>query len=367
MKFTLERKHLRGALDKLVGFIPPGSNEEHNTVSLLLVEGQGFWTLDMATEGSDASFQTALPAQDVEESSDGDEVLIYGKLLIDIAKRAHSDTITFDVNFDEGFLEIVAGDTRWRTPFLIRSITRNEPAKETSRVSSDYLSEVLSKTKHAVGGDSGRPYLMILEISGNLVQACNGVTYHELAIESDMNLSLRAGIVVSLLQLLKSWDGEIVIGENDEYYTLQVNSDLLTLSKPKSNFPDLHAMLVKPMKSQVPSLLKVDKKVLRGALEEVKLLSSSDLPCVDMTMTENSVLLKCSRKNGAESTAKIPAYWSGPVREATFEIAALQDLISSVEDDKLELRFGKDGKSANSPMVVEGDGSWLMLNQMKSK
>jgi FlaG/FlaF family flagellin (archaellin) len=113
----------------------------------------------------------------------------------------------------------------------------------------------------------------------------------------------------------------------------------------------------------VPALLKVDKGALDKAVRRVKLVLDEGYPYVELHISKNEVVVRGTQKSGAEAATSVKASWATKPRIATFNIAHLSRTLSSLPDGELELRFGNDTKTKKSPMVMEGVGSWMMLNQ----
>jgi hypothetical protein len=80
-------------------------------------------------------------------------------------------------------------------------------------------------------------------------------------------------------------------------------------------------------------------------------------------VNKSEIVVRGTQKSGAEAVTSVPADWAAKPRIATFNVVYLMRSLQSLPDGVLELRFGNDTKTKKSPMVMEGAGSWMMMNQ----
>lgn len=148
-------------------------------------------------------------------------------------------------------------------------------------------------------------------------------------------------------------------------YLFDAAGDALQLPMLNVEFPDLDNVLIRPLRTKIPSLLRINKEDLIKSLKSVRLLTDKESPAVEIYLTPEQIVLRTSRTN-ANATAKVPARWAAGARTVYFDINSLLNFLEAYDRrGDIELRFGTDTREARGPMVAEGEDTWAMLNQLK--
>lgn len=352
----VSRPILINTLKKVVAFIPRvKSSTSTGIVNVEPLDNSIRLTLSYP----EAAIQTTVGAL---SNSDEESIRLHGPKFLAIVSSADRE-ISF--NADSSFVEIRSGSSVWREPMPVAvapSIIL--PSTPTCTVSTYSLLTAFNSVKYAIDSDSVRPALFMVDVKDGRVRACNGFQYHEISTNAnELNFSIPGGMVDSFCSVLRFFDGDIDLFEDDDSYYFKNQNNIISVHKLSSTFPDLDRLLVRPLKSEVPALLQVDKSGLIKAIKRVKLALDDAYPYVELHINKSEVLIRGTQKSGAEAATSIGANWASKPRIATFNVGHLLSTLNSLPDGELELRFGQDTKVKKSPMVMEGAGLWMMLNQ----
>jgi len=163
--------------------------------------------------------------------------------------------------------------------------------------------------------------------------------------------------------VMRHFDGEVEFYTDEESFYFKNGQDTIAVRRQQLAFPDLDRLLVRPLRSEVPALLQVDRDKLLKSLRKAQLAIDDHYPYVELHITKKEVLIRGTQKMGSEHTSAIPAVWDTRDRVATFNIKHIIQTVESLHKGTLELRFGPDTKKKKSPMAIEGVGTWTMVNQ----
>lgn len=308
---------------------------------------------------------------------------VSAKTLLGITGTIRDEVIVMHLDADEGELRIVTTTSEFTIPTLPPDpflLTENdyeawdEGGKEDGEpihatINAPDILNVLRRLKYAVGTESGRPYLMMLDVDNGRFRACDGWKYHEVNLRiNHLTFNVLGPGLEALMKVLRQPHWEAA---NTTFYRMQngflfdAHGDMLWLPKLNATFPDLDTALIRPLKTKIPSLLRVDREDLISGLKQVRLLTDKERPAVEMYLTPEQMTLRTSRTS-ANAVAKVPVRWAAQSRTAYFDVHSLLAFLDAYgRRGDIELRFGTDTKDARGPIVAEGEDSWAMLNQLK--
>lgn len=347
---------LVNTLKKIVSFIPKVKSSD--STGVVHVESlDDFIRLTLAYP--EASIQTTVGA--LSSSEEGD-VSLHGHKFLSIVAAADREII---FTADNGFADIRSGSSMWREPMpTSSSLLINYPAEKTCSINAYSLLTAFNSVKYAIDSEYVRPALFMVDVISGRVRACNGFQYHEVDTkQSSLTFSVPGGMVDSFCAVLRYFDGDIDFFEDDESYYFKNSNNIISIHKLAASFPDLDKLVVRPLKSETPALLQINKSDLVKAVKRVRLALDENYPYVELHINKSEVLVRGTQKSGAEAASSIKASWASKPRLATFNFKHLLETLGSLPDGDLELRFGSDTKAKKSPMVMEGSGTWTMLNQ----
>lgn len=352
----VSRPVLINTLKKVVAFIPKvKSSTSTGVVSVDPLENE----IKISLSYPEASITTKIGAlSDPEESS----IKIHGHKFLSIVGLSDKEIV---FTSDGSSAEIRSGTSLWKEPMpAAYTYTGSQPESPVCTVDSYALLTAFNAVKYAVDYDSVRPALFMVDVIDGRVRACNGFQYHEVDLKiPSLSFSISGGMVDSFCAVLRYFDGNIDFYDGSDSYFFNSSNTSISVRKLAASFPDLDRLLVRPLKSESPALLQVDKNALINAVKRVKIAIDDSYPYVEVHINKSEVLVRGTQKSGAEAVTSVPADWASKPRIATFNAKYLLQTLGSLSAQNLELRFGADTKSSKSPMVMEGSGTWTMLNQ----
>lgn len=367
MRFTISKHSMDAALSKIVSFLP---SRDHPTQPVMLsLEDGGVYLSTSIPEASVETFAEPVTDLQLPNGEEKSSFAINAKLLLDVVKRANSDAITFDYSAETNVLRIAANTSVWTLPLTHYTNAHPAPTTEHTQSTAATLVTALKAVQYAVGEETGRPYLMMLDVKEGRFRATDGTRYHEVNTGNDkLNFSIFCTVVAPVIAFLNSYGGaDVSIGECDEYTHFTIGDDSLAVSKLTVAFPNFDDVWLTPLRTQTPQILRVNRVALLSALERVQLVADKEKPHVEISMDRQSITLTCSRKNGAQASTTIDASWAGAIRSTTFNIKALLKTIKLSQDEDLEIRFTRETRERKSPMIIEEEGSWCLLNQIRTQ
>jgi len=353
----LSKTALVGTLKKVVSFIPKIKTSDYSgVVSILPMDGK----VKLVLSYPEATIESVC---DAISSTEGDTTIcIHGRKILPIVAASDKEV---ELTVHETFLEVVSGRSRWKEP-MPRVGTKPIILPDTPTATFDVypVLTAFNTVQYAVDSDSVRPSLYMIDVVDGRVRACNGFQYHEVSTKiPDLSFSIPGGMAESFIAVMRHFDGDVDFYTDDDSYYFKNGPDTIAVRKLQLSFPDLDRLLVRPLRSEVPALLQVDRNSLLGALRKARLALDDNYPYVEMHLTKQEILVRGTQKMGSEHTSVVKAVWDAKPRVATFNIKHIIQTIESLHSGVLELRFGPDTKKKKSPMAIEGVGTWTMLNQ----
>ena len=352
------KSDLLGVLKQVVTFIPRAKTSDSSSIVHLLPDPVG---ARLALHFPEASIEVLCPLKDGETFTEPMSFL--GPRFLAIVARC-SDEIT--ITKDETKAVIVSGKSKWVEPLLatknLRMLGRSDNPLTFNLF---FLTSSIAKVRYALDTDSARPALYMVDIENGRVRACNGFQYHE--VESDiagLTCSLPGTLLDNFVKTLRALGSdELQFWCDQDQFYFATDTSTIALRRLEVTFPDLDRLLVRPLKSESPALLQVDRDELLAAAQRVQLATDDDYPYVEVHLTKSEVLLRCTQKLGAEAISSVKALWDTKPRVATFNVHHFVKSIEALDRGTVEIRFGQDSKTSRSPLTVEGVGQWSMLNQ----
>lgn len=348
---------LAGTLKKVVAFIPKIKGSTNSGVISFLPDDPH---VRLILSFPEASMESKCTLTSIEGPSE--TIALNGRKFLSIVAASDKE---IELDTDEGYAVIKTGSTKWQEPMPNVSANRIK-LPDTDPVKFDVypLLKAMNTVRYAVDSDSVRPALFMIDVSDGRVRACNGFQYHEMSTDiTGLTFTVPGNMVENFVAVLRYFDGEVEFYSDDNSYYFKNGDDLISIRKLQLKFPDLDRLLVRPLRSAVPALLQVRKKDMLDALKQVHLVLEDTYPYVELHIHKDTLMFRCTQKAGAFSVAEIKCIWDTKPRIVTFNAKYLAQTLKSLHDGDLEIRFGEDTKNSKSSMVVEGVGTWTMLNQ----
>lgn len=325
------------------------------------------------------------PRIKVSVENSGSSLLVNAKLfhkIMELDVTEHSATI--EAVPSAGMLKVSRGSSTWLLPILdhhLQILGFDESKDELLSFPGAVMNDALRKVHKVEGGDMARPFLRALDCKNGKVRACNGHIYahYDTGIKS-LNFSIPSHLVRGLHFFIDRFaspynkDRENVIFYyqdlgNVVHFT-HASFDFFT-AKPLLDFPDLDKIIVRPAKSQVPAVLKVNKAGLDEAVSRASLTIDKSNPMINLAIQEKVLTVSCTDASGGSSSSSVTCQWLSSPLEATFYYPDFRKLLNNIElppfTNDVELRFSTNTKTQKTPLVVEGDRTWSLINQVTSR
>lgn len=357
MKVKANKKDIVAALSKAVSFIP---NSSEGRVSLVYLQANQDG-LRVAVSFPDITFITSCPAR-VQET--GDPIALYGRKFYEILRQTSHQV---DLFMQDSKLALVSEDSKWVERTVVGAMkTLTPPEDVLARVESEDLHQALKSIKYATSKDTIQPRLHIVDVLDGKVRASNGTNYHEVRLGTK-GLTFQIGTpnLDAFTKITKAWTGPISFSADESHFYFTHGSDSLAVARVSTTFPDLDRLVIRPLKAQATYVLKIRKSEAEDALRKVRLSQAADFPYVEMHLSSGECLFRCLSDDGSEAVSKIEANWGGNPRIATFNTSRLYDCILNADKDVLEIKFAKDTRDRKSPLTLENESGWALVNQLK--
>jgi DNA polymerase III sliding clamp (beta) subunit (PCNA family) len=238
-------------------------------------------------------------------------------------------------------------------------------------VDGEEISYALDHVRFCVGDEDARPYLRALDCQQGRVRACDGAMYTHYDMQDKIDFSIPSQVVDAVRAYLKDFSTNatkegIGFGETDNAYHFSTGVDSISVAKPSFEYPDLNTIIVRRVREQIPCVLKVSPLELSNALSHVAVVSDKNDTKLEITIQRDKLTLRCEKRGGTEAVTSLEAKWANPERKAYFDVKRFRDLLNSVSSGvEWEVKFGKDVRERKSPIVIEGNKTWTMLNQVR--
>jgi DNA polymerase III sliding clamp (beta) subunit (PCNA family) len=356
-------------------FLPSQGVKPEDAVVQLSVRGS---KLHVEVPSPDIAFRSSVDVDQVVEIETEPFYVSAQALYQIVSGQSGEGKMALKLDRDAGFLIMGRGTSRWQFPLqkdMLPRSTEELPKVYAQSVYGSTLHNAIEHVAHAVGDEDARAYLRSLDCKSGRVRACNGSMYaHYDTGVGTLSFSVPHHAVAGFRAYIndycagKSSNVEFLFEETQFAYHFATNRDSVSITKPSYDYPDLDAILVRRVKGTTANVLQVNRTEFELAVKNATLLTDKETPALHLSIQKESVSLRCATRAGSEASTTIPANWSSKAREAAFDVKRFKELLKSVPGSgvNMELRFGDDTRERKSPVVIEGESTWSMLNQVKT-
>lgn len=342
-----------------------GTRPEESIVNLQVGD-----ELTIEVPSPDISYRSAVAVERVEDP-DTEAFQVPAQILTQIV---NGEGIILTLDRAAGFMIAHRGVSRWQVAlYKGASIPTVEKGPEAyQEVDGEVVAYALDHVRFCVGDEDARPYLRALNCQNGRVRACDGSMYSHYDMQDKINFSIPSHTVDAVRSYLKDFTTNpkkegVGFAETDNACHFTTGLDTVSIAKPSFEYPDLNTILVRRVREQIPCVLKVSPLALSSALSNVAVVSDKYDTKLEISIQRDKLTLKCARRGGTEAVTSLEAKWANPDRKAYFDVKRFRDLLNSVVSDgeEWEIKFGKDNRDRKSPIVIEGNNTWTMLNQVR--
>lgn len=327
---------------------------------------------DLAVEvpSSDIAYRSTVTVERVEDL-DTETWQVPALILTQIV---NGEGIILNLDRDAGFVIVHRGVSRWQIAlYKGASVPTVEEGPEAYReIDGEEVAFALDHVRFCIGDEDARPYLRALNCQNGRVRACDGSMYSHYDMQTKIDFSLPSHVVDAVRAYLKDFIANktkegVGFGETENAYHFSTGVDTVSINKPSFDYPDLNTILVRKVREDIPCVLKVSPLALSNALSNVALVTDKHDTRLELSIQRDKITLRCAKRGGTEAVTSLDAKWATADRTAYFDVKRFRDLLNSVVsgDSEWEIKFGKDDRNRKSPIVIEGNNTWTMLNQIR--
>jgi DNA polymerase III subunit beta len=311
--------------------------------------------VQLAATDMELSLRTTLAA-DV----DGDgEVVVPGRLLLDIVRALPDDDVQLEHRTDESMLMITSGSASYRVHTYAAEDFPRLPDVESLQVNPvdrEALLETIARVGRSASRDESRPVLtgILVRFEGDkLVMAATDS--YRLAVKetpASMHLpELEAIIPARALQELSRIAGsadEIQLGLHENHVVFGADRAWLTTRRIDGQFPNYRQLLPEQFEHE----LQLPREELLDVVRRVSLMAQRNSP-LRLRFADGELTVSAQTPDVGEARESLPAPFAADAMEIGFNAEFLRDGLESVDSPTVRFKL----ISPLRPAVLEGESS----------
>jgi DNA polymerase-3 subunit beta len=226
-----------------------------------------------------------------------------------------------------------------------------EEAQSQINISSQNLKFLISKTSFAMGNQDWRHYLngLYLLIDDKTMTAV-ATDAHRLALSKSLlneaasensNGIIPRKSINEIGKLVGDESENIVIKLGPTSIAANVAGTTFVSKLIEGKFPDYEQVIP----SGDSSLLVVDRKIFSDSLSRVSILSSEKYKGVRILTKENILNISANNPEKEKGEENVPCEYSGDEIDIAFNVNYLQEILSTIDSEKIEINFFGSEKS----------------------
>lgn len=350
MKISLLRDNILKPLQHVTGVVERKQNSPILSNLLVKVDNN-----NLSLTGTDLEVEMIINTQ-IESDQTG-ETTIPAKKFLDIC-RTLPEGATININIDANKAVIKSGKSR----FTLSTLEANEfPQSEVLNVSQDItlkqstFKKLIDQVQFSMAQQDVRYYLngLMLEIDSDhiLTVATDG---HRLAISKETiatGISEKRQIIIprkgvsELSKLLDDSDEPVKLQIGDNLIKAIIGNITFTSKLIDGKFPDYNQVLP----SGNNAVLECSRDVLKHAFSRTSVLSNEKYRGMRLALSQNLLNATINNPDQEEAEEEIEVAYSGEEFEIGFNVAYFLDVLNTLKDDTVVIRF----KDANSSCMIQ--------------
>jgi DNA polymerase-3 subunit beta len=309
--------------------------------------------LHLAATDMELSLRASLEA-----SVDGEgEVVVPGRLLLDIARSLPDSDVTIEHRPEEAAVLVTSGSANYRLHTYSAEDFPRLPDVETSQphvVDRDALIETISRVGRSASRDESRPVLTGILVRfepGKIVMAATDsyrLAVKETPVTGDLP-ELEAIIPARALQelaRLAAGSDEVQLGLQENHVVFGVEGAWLTTRRIDGQFPNYRQLLPE----QFEHTLELPREELLEVVRRVSLMAQRNSP-LRLRFSDGELTVSAQTQDVGEARESVPVAFAADAMEIGFNAEFLRDGLESVDSDSVKLRL----ISPLRPAVLEGE------------
>lgn len=363
MKFTISREALLRPLTLVAGVV-----ERRQTLPVLsnvLIEVQGD---HVALTGTDLEVELVGRTVAAEVGEEG-AATVPARKLVDICKSL-PDQSELQFTVEEGRAILRSGRSRFTLSTLPASefpnIEESEDQQEVS-VPRGTLKRLIESTSFAMAQQDVRYYLngLLIEIQSNLLRSV-ATDGHRLAmcsrpidvvVEEPFKLIVPRKGIVELSRLLDDSDEPISLMLGTTHIRVHTGDFTFTSKLIDGKFPDYERVVPR----NGDKVLLAERAELRQVLSRTAILSNEKYRGVRLYLESGNLKIMANNPEQEEAEENIAVDYSGSPMEIGFNVGYLIDVLSAVNEDRIQMTLANPNSSALMEEPGGGDALYVVM------
>ena len=230
-------------------------------------------------------------------------------------------------------------------------VFEKEETGDSINITPKNLKSLIGKTAFAMGNQDWRHYLngLYLFVEDTLVTSV-ATDAHRLAMAT---LPLNEGVKEQITGIVpRKSINEIgkLVGDSSENVVLKLGSSSIIVDISgttfaskliEGKFPDYEQVIP----SGDSSTLSINRKLFSESLSRVSVLSSEKFRGVRIVTSDNSINISANNPEKEQAEESIACSYNGEATDIAFNVNYIQEILSSIDDDNVEIHFFGSNKS----------------------
>ncbi|HSP57622.1 MAG TPA: DNA polymerase III subunit beta [Halomonas sp.] len=296
-------------------------------------------------------------------------VTVPARKLMDICKSL-PDQADIQLALEDGRAVLRSGRSRFTLSTLpaaeFPNIEESEGSTELS-LPRGTLKHLIDTTAFAMAQQDVRYYLngMLLELRSNLVRAV-ATDGHRLAVcarpadiqlESAQRLIVPRKGIIELARLLDDSDEPVTLTLGSNHLRAHTGDFTFTSKLVDGKFPDYERVVPKGG----DKVLIADRAELRRVLSRTAILSNEKYRGVRLHLEEGNLKVMANNPEQEEAEENVAIEYSGPAMEIGFNVGYLVDVLSVLDEDRVQMTFADPNSSALLEEPGGGDALYVVM------
>jgi DNA polymerase-3 subunit beta len=311
--------------------------------------------LQLAATDMELSLRASI---DADVDGEG-EVVVPGRLLLDIVRALPENEVQFEHRSDEAMLVVTSGSASYRVHTYAAEDFPRLPDVETLQlhpVDRDALLETIARVGRSASRDESRPVLTGILVRfepDKLVMAATDS--YRLAVKEtpasgelpELEAIIPARALQELSRLAAGAD-EIQLGLHENHVVFGAEGAWLTTRRIDGQFPNYRQLLPEQFEHE----LQLPREELLDVVRRVSLMAQRNSP-LRLRFAEGELTVSAQTPDVGEARESLPAPYNADAMEIGFNAEFLRDGLDSVDSQTVRLKL----ISPLRPAVLEGESS----------
>jgi DNA polymerase-3 subunit beta len=356
MKLKIQSQILRDAINKVLSVVDKKNSRPILTNCLIKTFGQ---KIEIIATDLEVSAKIILNASVESEGS----FCINSKNIADILRELPNDDLSLDVD-NNNFLNLSCKNISYS---LLITTSDEFPQLSFQNQSSEFrlktkqISQIISKTSHAISTDETRLYLngIYLQMSDSKLRAV-AIDGHRLALLDTNeflgeNKFLSDGVIVprkgisELKKIADTYpDEDVSISLDDSFMFINARNEYyLSIRLIAREYPKYQTVIP----SKTTNRFIIDRNAVLNSVKRIKILSNEKTNGVKFNIQNNELIISANHPSLGQAVETLPISYDGKTTEIGFNAKYLIESLSVLHESDVIFEFNNE----LSPVVIKAD------------